>query len=169
MKRIALCLLLALPLFAHDPDAATTIVLVRHAEKAGPEGDVPLSETGMARARELGRVLAGAGVTAIYTTPYKRTRDTAKPLAEALKIAPVEADTGKTYAPDLVARIFKENAGKTVLVVGHSNTTVHVLRELGVSEPAAIADSQYDDLFVCHARADAAAHCVALRYGAPAR
>lgn len=163
--RLVICLALALPMLAQD----TTILLVRHAEKAGTEGDVPLSDVGIARANELARVLAGVKIDAIYTTPYKRTRDTAKPVAEAMKITPIEIASGKTYASDLVSAIFKNDAGKTVLVVGHSNTTVSVLRELGVPDPAPIADSQYDDLFVCHAKQGPPAQCTALRYGAVAR
>jgi len=172
MHRIALALLLSLfatAAFAHDPDAATTILLVRHAEKAGPEGDVPLSPAGETRAKELARVLADAKIDVVYTTPFKRTRSTAQPIAEALKLTPIEIGATKTYHADIVRRVFEENTGKTVLIVGHSNTTVDVLKELGVANPAPIPDSQYDNLFVCTARKGIAANCVALRYGAVTR
>jgi 2,3-bisphosphoglycerate-dependent phosphoglycerate mutase len=172
MRQFVIAVLLALAatsVFAHDPEATTTIILVRHAEKAGPEGDVPLSEAGELRAKELARVLAGAKIDVIYTTPFKRTRDTAKPVAAAMKLTPIDVEATKTYASDVVRRVFEESAGKTVLIVGHSNTTVSVLKELGVQDAAPIADSQYDDLFVCTARKGAAANCVALRYGAAAR
>lgn len=169
MYRILIALLLAVSAFAHEPDATTTFILVRHAEKAGPEGDVPLSPAGEIRAKELARVLTGANIAAIYTTPFKRTRETARPVAEALKLTAMDVEASKTYASDVVRRAFEENAGKTVLIVGHSNTTVSVLKELGVADAAPIADSQYDDLFVCTARQGAPANCVALRYGAVAR
>ena len=172
MHRLALAVLLTLTAaaaFAHDPDAATTILLVRHAEKAGPEGDVPLSPAGELRAKELARVLAGAHIDVIYTTPFKRTRETARPIAEAMKLTPIDVEATKTYHADVVRRIFEESAGKTVLVVGHSNTTVAVMKELGVTDAAPIADSQYDDLFVCTARKGSAARCTPLRYGAVAR
>jgi broad specificity phosphatase PhoE len=172
MKHLALAVLLALTatsVLAHDPDAATTIILVRHAEKAGPKGDVPLSAAGELRAKELARVLAGANIDVIYTTKFKRTRATAQPMAEALKLTPVEVDAPETYAADIVRRVLADNAGKTVLIVGHSDTTVEVLKKLGVPNPAPIADSEFDNLFVCTARKGAAANCVALRYGAVAR
>ena len=35
-----------------------------------------------------------------------------------------------------------------VLVVGHSNTVPEIIKSLGVSEPVAIPDDQFDNLFV---------------------
>src|SRR5438105_12994297 len=84
--------------------AITTIILVRHAEKAGPSGDVPLNAAGVARANELARVLGTADIAAIYTTPFVRVRQTAQPLANALHLTPIEVKTGDTYARDVVKR-----------------------------------------------------------------
>ncbi|HUP50805.1 MAG TPA: phosphoglycerate mutase family protein [Thermoanaerobaculia bacterium] len=147
----------------------TTVILVRHAEKAAePADDPPLSEEGVARARELARVLAGTPIGAIYTTQYRRTRQTAEPLAGALAIEPRVVTAGKSYAAGLAARILEEHRGGTVLVVGHSNTTGDVLRHLGVDDPPPIADEQYDDLFVCSV-AGGTAKLVSLRYGGASR
>src|SRR5687768_534547 len=67
---------------------ATTVVVVRHAEKSTDDPQDPsLSATGQERARLLTSVLKNAGVTSIYTTQYKRTRQTAEPLAQQLGIA----------------------------------------------------------------------------------
>jgi len=68
-----------------------------------------------------------------------------------------------------VAKILADHAGETVLVVGHSNTTPDVLRQLGIANPPSIADSQYDDLFVVTLATGAPARLVRLRYGAAAR
>jgi len=147
--------------------AVTTVILVRHAEKVSDEGDPPLSEAGAARANELARVLSDARVSAIYTTQYKRTQNTAAPLATALGVTPKVMRVGKTttYAADVVREILQHHAGKTVLVVGHSNTTVDVLRELGVKELPSIPETQYDDLFVVTLANNAIPKLVALRYG----
>lgn len=163
-------LLAAAASFAATPQV-TTVILVRHGEKAteGMANDPQLSAAGKARAEELARVLADANVVAIYTTPYHRTRNTAAPLAAALKLTPVEVAGGKGYHADVVAKILADHAGETVLVVGHSNTTPDVLRQLGIANPPAIADSQYDDLFVVTLAAGAPPRMVRLRYGAAAR
>lgn len=162
---VLLTLLLAPVVIGGDAPPVTTVILVRHAEKAGPEGDVPLNDAGMARAKELARVLAGAGVDVVYSTQWLRARQTAEPL----DVEPIIVQTGKTYATDLAKRILAENAGQTVVVVGHSNTTGYVIRALGVVDPPAIADSQYDDLFVVTLAPGAAPKLVALRFGAVAR
>ena len=62
-----------------------------------------------------------------------------------------------------------DHAGETVLVVGHSNTTPDVLKQLGIADPPAIADTQYDDLFIVTLAAGMPARLTALRYGAVAR
>src|SRR5258708_39148309 len=103
MRRFfALALQLAALSTIAAPPQVTAVIVVRHAEKTGPTGDVPLSDAGRAGARELARVLAGAGVTAIYDTQYLRTQQTAEPLAESLKIKPTGAGTTDTYAADVV-------------------------------------------------------------------
>jgi len=168
MKRAALlALILAM---AMPASAATTIILVRHAEKAVMQGDMPLSEAGAARAKELARVLADARVSAIYTTQYRRTKETVAPLADALKLTPKEITAGgKEYPATVVREVLANHKGETVVVAGHSNTTVDVLRELGMKDPPFIPEPQFDDLFVCTVGDTLPASCVALRYGAVTR
>ncbi|HUG38136.1 MAG TPA: histidine phosphatase family protein, partial [Candidatus Limnocylindrales bacterium] len=77
------------------PDGPPVVVVyvVRHAERlddGAPAGaemqDPPLSEAGMARAEELVEVVRSAGLTHIHSTDYARTRDTARPVSEALRL-----------------------------------------------------------------------------------
>jgi broad specificity phosphatase PhoE len=151
----------------------TTVILVRHAEKtaAGPmmSSDVPLSEAGLLRAAELVRVLGDAGITAIYTTPYERTRRTAAPLAAKLGLQPIEIAAGKDYAELMAKEIREKDAGRTVLIVGHSNTTPDLMRKLGVSNVQDMADSEYDNLYIVTLGGTAPPGLVRLHYGAPAR
>ena len=149
----------------------TTVILVRHAEKSANtmQRDVPLSEAGHARARELARILGDAGVQAIYTTPYARTRDTAAPLAALLKLEPVETAVTKAFAAEMAARIRSDHEGQTVLVVGHSNTTEDVIRALGIADAPFIDESQYDHLFIVILAAASEPRLIALRYGEVAR
>jgi broad specificity phosphatase PhoE len=172
MKRIAL-LFLAAVFFATSltaaPNPVTTVILVRHAEKASQEDDSPLTPAGTERAKELARVLAGVKIDAIYSTQFRRTKDTAAPIAEALGMTVGIRNTGPTYAVDLAKQIRATHVGQTVLVVGHSNSTIDVMRALGASDLPAIPESQYDNLFVLTDAEGAAPKVVALRFGAAVR
>ena len=166
--RILLILLFAVSTLANGGPQITTVVLVRHAEKAGPSGDVQLSDAGIARANELARVLTGVKFDAIYTTPFHRTRNTAAPVAESAGLKPVEIASGATYAADMAKIVREKHAGDTVLIVGHSNTTRDVIKALGGDIPE-IVDSQYDDLFVVTLVDGAPVKVLPLRYGAVKR
>lgn len=126
----------------------TTVILVRHAEKgAVPASDPPLTSQGMQRAESLARMFADTPITAIYTTPYARTRETAAPLAAAKGLTPLEVPASATYARDVVQKAHEQRGG-TFVVVGHSNTTRDVLRAFGFAEAKEIPDSEYDNLYI---------------------
>lgn len=63
-----------------------TILLVRHSEpirdRTMPTAMLPLSERGHEKARELFRRDVFRTVDAVYTSPYRRARDTARELRE---------------------------------------------------------------------------------------
>lgn len=133
---------------------AQMVIVVRHAERAdggvGAPGammtnanDPELSAAGKARAQALAAMLKDGGVTAIYTTEYRRTKDTAAPLAEALKLTS-EVVPARDQAA-LIAKI-KANTAGTVLVVGHSNTVPMIIKALGGAD-VTVADNEYDSLF----------------------
>ncbi|HYD51952.1 MAG TPA: phosphoglycerate mutase family protein [Gemmatimonadaceae bacterium] len=146
--------------------ATTTVILVRHAERAGePAADPGITPAGEARARSLVQVVKDAGVGAIVTTQFQRTKLTAQPAAEALGITPeVVAASGQDH-PQAVARYIKEkHAGKTVLVVGHSNTINAIALALGAPHPGVIEDSVYDNLFVVTFGMDGKGRLVKARY-----
>jgi len=170
MKRLLFAVLAlaigVLPVAAQG--AQETVVLVRHAEKAAaPADDPPLSAAGEARARDLLAALRDAGVSAVITTQFARTRATAQPTASALGLAPtVVAATNASHIQDVVAEIHKHR-GKTVLVVGHSNTVPAIVEALGAKRPNAICDASYDDMFVVTIAGDGTATAVHAKYGAP--
>ena len=150
MRRLVLSVFL---LFFAVPVAAQPLVfVVRHAERAdaGTGGattmatDPDLSDAGRARAESLAAALKDAKITAIFVTPYKRTRQTAEPLATALGVQPTEID-----AKDMGRLIEKVKAASgNVLVVGHSNTVPDILSKLGADDAPKLADADYDNLFV---------------------
>ena len=133
--------------------ATTIVVVVRHAEKATDDArDPSLSAAGESRARVLLSLLRNAGISDIYTTQYKRTRQTAEPLARELAISiterPINSANAATYASDITREILAKSAGKGVLVVGHSNTVPDIVRALSGTTVPAIADAEYDHIFV---------------------
>jgi broad specificity phosphatase PhoE len=144
----------------------TTVILVRHAEKVDGAGDVALTDAGKARAARLADLLRNAGVSAIYSTPYARTKDTAQPIAQALglEVTVTPAPAGAAFAQSVAERILRENKGKTVLVVGHSNTTPDVVKALGAPAVPPIPDSEYDNLFVVQIDAGGKATVIRAKY-----
>jgi broad specificity phosphatase PhoE len=165
-------LVVTLILFAAAASAAAqrAIILVRHAEKAvdANEAGVPLSEAGHTRAARLARMLAGAGITAIYATETDRARQTAEPLAKALGLAvwtysPRDA-AGKLAPRILIDRLKKDAAAGVVLVVGHQNTVPDVIGALGYRGKVEIGDGDYDDLFVVVPKTGAAPTVIRLKY-----
>ena len=128
--------------------ATTTVIVVRHAEKVDDSADPVLSDDGAARAEALAAALADAGVSAIITTQFERTRRTAAPLGERVGITPVVvAATGRTHVDDVATRVRELGPG-TIVVVGHSNTVPAIIRALGGPDVGEIPDSAYDDLFI---------------------
>src|SRR5438045_946173 len=83
MKRFVFCCLL-FSLLLSTATAQSTVFIVRHAEKADASKDTDLSDAGRARAEALAKLLKDANITAIYTTEFKRTQQTAAPLAKDL-------------------------------------------------------------------------------------
>jgi broad specificity phosphatase PhoE len=143
MKRSLTLLLLSL-VFVSTSFAGPTIFFVRHAEKATTGGDdMDISEAGRARAEALATLLKDAEISAIYTTEFKRTQQTAAPLAKALHLEP--AVIPQKDPAVLVAKL-KGSSGN-VLVVGHGNTIPDLLKTLGITTPINIADNDYDNLF----------------------
>ena len=152
---------------ANTRPGVTTIYLVRHAEKDATSDptDQTLSAAGQVRALALRQLLVRRHPAALFTTDTKRTRATLAPLAEATKLEPQVYDKDKNSA--LVARIRQEYAGKTVVVVGHSNTLLPLIEALGGTAPVReIGDDQYSYLFTVRVPAGGKAPTVAVRsYG----
>lgn len=131
------------------PAEITTFILVRHAEKADDgTDDPPLTASGEARAQHLSFILQQSGVTAIYSTPFKRNQATAAPLASRLGL-PVEAYDPNRNVTDFLNETRQKHAGQKVLITGHSNTVPAMLNALsGSNNYTDLAENAYDDLFV---------------------
>ena len=142
--------------------ADTVFFLVRHAEKQDLADDPPLSESGRLRAAQLAGLLADAGLTSVYSTDYRRTRQTAQAVADRLDLKVSLYDPA---APGELLDALRESGGRHLLV-GHSNTEPDMVDRLG-GEPCAPLEEEgeYDRLYVVTVDRDGEATTVLLRYG----
>jgi broad specificity phosphatase PhoE len=125
--------------------AQSTMFIVRHAEKAESAGKDPdLSKAGRARAESLAKMLKDAKITAIYATEFKRTQQTAAPLARALGISVTNLPAKDIAA--LTAKVRTSNGN--ALVVGHGDTIPGLIKAMSISAPIKIAENDYDNLFI---------------------
>lgn len=145
---------------------ATTVILVRHAER--PAGaDPALSPEGRDRAESLAVALARTKVDAILHTQFRRTLETAQPLAGQKGLTPIvltAAGPESVHAQEVVNRI-RALQGRTVVYVGHSNTVPSIIRRLGIVPAPAIADSEYSHLFIVTQRPGEPPSLIRVRYG----
>ena len=143
------------------------VFLVRHTEREWEGEDPPLVAAGEARAQALAETLRDAGITRIVTTQWRRTRDTAQPLAKLLKITPqvIPVFDGKARENvDEVAAAVRRYKGETVLIVGHITVT-GVIAALGGPRLPPICDNVFSDLFL-YTPAAGDAGLLHLHYGA---
>jgi phosphohistidine phosphatase SixA len=139
---VSLLIILAWVSFAA---AEPFVVIVRHAEKASSGGNDPdLSSEGLARAETLAEMLKSSGVVAIFTSEFKRTIETAAPLAKSLGVTPVVIPAKDTATLLAKLREVKGNA----LVVGHSNSIPDLIKALGIDASVNIQESDYTQLFI---------------------
>lgn len=147
---------------------STVVLIVRHAEKASDADDSLLTEAGERRAQALVRVAENAGVRAIYTSQFKRSHDTAKPLSDRLGVSvtemPVNLQTPGDYGKLLAKDIIEKYSGQTVLVIGHGNTIAATIEGLtGQAAPA--GDVGYGDLFMVTLSPSTGAKLIKAQYG----
>jgi len=136
---LALACLGALPVAAKEP----TVYVTRHHDTPAGQSDPDLLPAGRTRAAHLAQALNGKSIKRIFVSDFKRTRQTAAPLADAEHI-PVE-----TYDPaDTPAIVARARAAKrTVLIVGHSNTVPDIVEQLGGDRPEALRHEDFGDLW----------------------
>jgi broad specificity phosphatase PhoE len=150
-------------------DATTTVIVVRHAEKAAePKADPPLTEAGAARAETLATELKGMPIKAIFSTGYARTKSTVAPIGAQLGLTTQVVDAkGAEHAKQVAEAALAGHRGETVLVVGHSNTVPDIVAALGAPKPAEICDGEFDNLFIVRVPASGPATVEARKYGTP--
>lgn len=124
-----------------------TVILVRHAEKADVTSQDPeLSAEGKQRAERLVRVIRKYKPGAIYSTDYKRTRDTVAPTAVKRGKHVQIYDARKPQ--ELIDQIMASKT-KRFLIAGHSNTIPGLANLLGKKELFKnLDDSEYGAIWI---------------------
>lgn len=128
-------------------DTATTFILVRHAEKMDVGTDPSLTPEGQSRAMELSRILENISLSAVYSSDFNRTRETAQPVADSqsLTLQLYNPSNLNSFTDDALA----DYPAEKILVVGHSNTTPDLLNILvGEERYTNIPETEHDNLYL---------------------
>ncbi|WP_162823774.1 phosphoglycerate mutase family protein [Lysobacter sp. TY2-98] len=136
----------------HGDDAipGATFVLVRHAEKADDNArDPSLSPAGQKRAEKLAKRLRDTPLVAIYASNFRRTQQTAAPVAASQHLTVTTYDAARPAA-DFAAELRRKYMTGTVLVVGHSNTIPPLAQALCGCDIGPTADSEYGRRITIH-------------------
>ena len=135
-----------------ESQATTTVIFARYADlMSGDDANPGLSAAGRQRAGELARVLADvdvvAGVDAIFATEYRKSQETAEPLAQQLQlpVQVVEASNIRGLA-DMILQQYK---GKIVLVITDSEALPQLIRRFhGSKKLPPMAEDEHDNLYI---------------------
>jgi len=144
----------------------TVILLVRPVEKQpGSIDDPPLAPEGEQRAQRLAQMFGDAsakgGLEAIYVSDDRRAQQTAAPLAQRLHRTPQLFSAGD--ARSAAARVLREHAGDTVLVIGSGATVPQMIHELNGVDVGAAPPGESDVLYVVSVPSFGRAHLVRIR------
>jgi broad specificity phosphatase PhoE len=128
-----------------SPLAPPATYVVRHLNTPAGERDPDLLPEGTRVAALLPAWFEHerARPVAIYVSDFKRTRQTAGPLAEHLGLQLTLYDPADT--PGLIARVRAEPG--PVLIVGHSNTVPDIVAALGGPRPAPLVHEDFGDIW----------------------
>jgi broad specificity phosphatase PhoE len=122
---------------------APAFYVLRHLNTLAGERDPDLLAEGQRTAALLPDRLAQHPPRTIFVSDYRRTRQTAAPVAARFGLTPIVYDPADT--PGLVARA--RAAPGPVLIVGHSNTVPDIVQQLGGTRPADLTHPDFGDLW----------------------
>lgn len=125
LHRLLIAWMLCLGLVAQD----SVIVFLWHAGKASKQTNAELSMSGKQRAQRLVEDLSSFQPIALFASDLRRTQQTLEPFSKQLKFPIQIYERGKEQA--LGQRLLVHYQGETVLVCGHSDTLMDLVKALG--------------------------------------
>lgn len=135
-------------------EKTTTYYFIRHAEKDRSNSanqNPDLNKKGVVRAKKWAKYFKKIHLDAVYATNYNRTQQTAKPTAESKKLKVLPYNPSDLYNDEFQ----KATHQKTVLVVGHSNTTpAFVNKILGYKKYVDMNDNDNKTIFIVTIKGD---------------
>ncbi|WP_299528073.1 histidine phosphatase family protein, partial [uncultured Lutibacter sp.] len=150
MRKIIFILLIGISVLKVNAQESeiTTYYFIRHAEKERTDktNENPnLTENGQQRAENWSTVFKNVDFDLIYSTNYNRTIETATPTSESKSLEIKFYNPNELYNDDF--KLTTKN--KTVLVVGHSNTTPLFVNAILENEKyAEIEDLNNSNLYI---------------------
>ena len=138
----------SVPLMSQVDQNCASFYLIRHAEKIRSntaDKNPRLNSDGLARAEKWIEVFKNVKIDKIFSTELHRTTETVIPIAKSRDLEI------NYYAPSksFYLNFFQYNIGKSVLVVGHSNTTPQFVNTLiGENHYKEIEDNNNSNLYI---------------------
>lgn len=131
-----------------SPEKITTYYFIRHAEKdvGNPKDEDPsLTEEGRKRTERWVEVFKAVPFDLVFASQYKRTQETASPIADFHDLPVQTYSTSKLNDEEFQ----EETKGKTVLVVGHTDINPEFVNYiLGKEKYETIEKTEHGSLFI---------------------
>ena len=135
-------------IYVSEKENTSVYYFIRHAEKDRSDStnkNPSLTIQGLERANKWALFFKDKNIAAVYSTNYKRTQQTALPIAKEQNLEIISYTAKELISEKFIA----DNKGKNIVIVGHSNTTPELVNNLlGEKKYEDIADSENNNVFI---------------------
>lgn len=155
MKKLSILFLILSFNLGFTQSETTTFYLIRHAEKKDTSKDPELSEEGKLRAKNWANYFDEIPIDYFYSTATIRATTTCSIIA-ASKKKDIQLYNHKEFT---INELLSKHQGKTILIVGHSNTIPVLINTfLGEEMYPMIAENEYSSLYILTIQGDSIKH-----------
>jgi 2,3-bisphosphoglycerate-dependent phosphoglycerate mutase len=135
-------------IYVSEKENTSVYYFIRHAEKDRSDStnkNPSLTIQGLERANKWALFFKNKNIAAVYSTNYKRTQQTALPIAKEQNLEIISYTAKELISEKFIA----DNKGKNIVIVGHSNTTPELVNSLlGEKKYEDIADRENNNVFI---------------------